>query len=412
MKKAILILVLVLFIAGCSDLENKTPVTSQKNDSVAKKPLPAVQVLQATCVGSYLTMMVNKSAYDNFCIAVDETSVCENMTMTVRKPDYDLLAHIYSKLIEQGPHQLNLFTCKEASCSPIGDSSVDCVESIRKTLFVKNYENEPLMIETYYPMIAKNMIWLEKPITVKLIHVDCSYDEVTDIRQAMEFWNEKSSYAVSFVETNASDAMLNVFCKRVVHEDIEGQTSIQIGEAIPDQIYKIQDFNVIRKANVTLLSKASKCLLPLTAIHEFGHILGFGHVSNPKDIMNPIQEDCSQQLSANVTRTLQSLYVQNFLPDLYFESVSAYQDAGVYHFSVTVANRGPKTSKEVLLKVIADGKEVGFYRIVPLELGYSYKIEFSTLIPELPNQVKLLIDDDKAQSELNRQNNVLISAAE
>ena len=226
---------------------------------------------------------------------------------------------------------------------------------------------------------------------------NCPLGKKDDMERAFEIISSKTILNFYNVE---DDAEIFVTCDSQVKT--EGGLFIA-GEGGPTNITKTSNFNVIKKGKI-LLIRESQCASPNVGIHELLHVLGFDHSPNPNNIMYELSK-CNQEVSQDITDTINSLYSAPSYADLSVENASAFMQGRYLNVNLTIVNNGLKSSDNSSMKIYADEDLVKEFEIEGLEIGYGSKIILKNiLVLQISvKKLKFVIEYDSA--ELNKENN-------
>jgi hypothetical protein len=256
---------------------------------------------------------------------------------------------------------------------------------------MNNSENNTLQ---FYP----NMRFSETSLSYKIMN--CSLKRMNDMTWAMNIISEVTVldfYPVEFGQ------QITITCKDTISS--EGGLFIA-GEGGPTNITVAGEFNVIEQGKILLL-RDSDCERPNIALHELLHVFGFAHSTNPKNIMYEISK-CDQTMGQDLIDFINNIYSIPPEPDLLFDYASVLMRGKYLDVNFSIRNYGLKYSKEAIVKILADGKEVKEINIPPIEIGEGiYEYRNNMLVKQL-NVRNIELKIDYNSSELSKANNDIL----
>ncbi|MFH0710989.1 MAG: matrixin family metalloprotease [Candidatus Aenigmatarchaeota archaeon] len=266
----------------------------------------------------------------------------------------------------------------------------------------------PPITYTTTPLLFPNIRWAMMPLSVYTVISNCSSVQVSDVSEALQIWEEKTSGLISFTTVNSDNADVVVDCSKNKTSTREGRQIIsKVGEGGPSSIYDTGLFNLTTRGKIILFTSGTDCKMPIIALHEMGHVLGLDHSENPSSIMYEFEE-CDQAITPEIVSTLQSLYSYPSNPDLYFENATAIQSNFYLSVNFTVKNEGLIPSDSTTVSVLVNGnqvKSIDLSSIKPAQ-GYFYSLG-NILVTNEVTDLKLVIDPMNQLDELDKSNNFL-----
>jgi hypothetical protein len=253
---------------------------------------------------------------------------------------------------------------------------------------INNSANSTLQ---FYP----DMRFSETSLSYKI--VNCSLERTNDMTWA---FNILSGVTILYFYPVEFGQQITVTCKDTISS--EGGLFIA-GEGGPTNITVAGEFNVIESGKILLL-RDSDCERPNIALHELLHVFGFAHSNNPKNIMYEISR-CDQTMGQDIIDFINKIYSIPSEPDLLFEDASALMRGKYLDVNFSIRNYGLKYSREAIIKILANGKEVREINIPPIEIGEGiYEYRNNILVKQLNVQnIELIIEYNF--SELSKTNN-------
>jgi len=191
--------------------------------------------------------------------------------------------------------------------------------------------------------------------------IDSSCDDFRKNRMKIAFDILKNRTGIiNFVETQ-TESDIFIDCKGYYENISEG--FIKTGEGGTYSVINAGKFHIIRKGRISLYKFSDNCNTPNVEVHELLHVLGFKHSDDNKSIMYNTSS-CDQDIPADITDKIISLYNIQEIPDLVFENLS--YNKGFYYtdFSFDVANKGLRDAKNITVNV-----DYGNSMALEIELG-------------------------------------------
>lgn len=266
----------------------------------------------------------------------------------------------------------------------------------KKTLDAEYMNIEYGETKQFYP----NMRFNHNKISY-FIDPSCSSERGERMKEAFLTVQDKTT--ISFYSTLEENADILVGCSKEYKEQEEN--IFIAGEGGPTKIINTSVYYVILKGKV-LLYKESECSFPVVELHELLHVFGFDHSDNPKNVMYAFSS-CDQEITQDIINTLNSLYNINALPDLSISEINASKKARYLDFDITIKNLGLTNSKNTILSVLAENKEIDSFSIKDLEFGAGSILSVKNL--KLPSRntktIEFVIDRENEIKELREENN-------
>jgi len=246
-------------------------------------------------------------------------------------------------------------------------------------------------MQQFYP----NMRFPSSTISYKISN--CPLQKQDDMKYAFKLVEEMTP--LTFYSVDSGEEIF-VTCEDV---DIIQGGFFTAGEGGPTNVTVAGEFNVISHGYI-LLIKESNCQKPNIAMHELFHVLGFGHSTNPENIMYNISS-CDQTVGQDMLQTINILYSVPSLPDLIFTDVSATMSGRFLNLNMTVMNAGLNYASNSTVIIYADGKVLKEIDLRGLEIGQGLITSvYNIFVPQLKVQeLELIINNDFA--EISKDNN-------
>jgi len=245
--------------------------------------------------------------------------------------------------------------------------------------------------EQFYP----NMRFPSSAISYRISN--CPLQKTDDMKYAFGIVEQMTILSFYPVESNEE---ISVTCQDI---DIVKNGMFTAGEGGPTNITVSGEFNVISRGYI-LLIKESNCQRPNIALHELFHVLGFGHSSNPENIMYNFSS-CDQTIGEDMIQTINTLYAVPSLPDLKFGDVSAVMSGRFLNINVTVINEGLVDAGSSTVVIYADGKVLKEISIESLEVGQGIITMIQNLFVSQFNVKKLELVINDNFYEISKDNN-------
>jgi len=185
-------------------------------------------------------------------------------------------------------------------------------------------------------------------------------------------------------------------------ENIINEGLFIAGEGGPTRIIVAGEFNIITHGDI-LLIRESVCQNPNVAIHELFHVLGFGHSTNPENIMYKIS-GCDQIIGQDMIQEINRIYSVPSLPDLAFGNVSATISGRFLKINITVRNIGLNDASNSTVTIYAKGNVVKEFDLSSIPLGNGIITTGNMFIPQMNiKELELVINNNF--NEISKDNN-------
>ncbi|MCD6482936.1 MAG: matrixin family metalloprotease, partial [Candidatus Aenigmarchaeota archaeon] len=269
------------------------------------------------------------------------------------------------------------------------------------------YNKTSISIETYHPLLAKNIRWPSLPIKVYVDEHECTFGEKNDIINGINKWNTVLDKTFFVITNNSKEADVIAKCTDFIRDYTEQNEIVILGEAKIERMVDTGLFNISEDAVVYIKTRSKKCIEPVTVIHEFGHILGLDHVNDTKNIMYPY-EDCDEKIENYTIETIKNLYSFSSLAELAFENISVDLEDNKLIVNGLLRNYGPVASSKTNLVIYVDDKTFYTLDIQELKPGEGIKFTVSGFLDKPFKQIIIYIDEENSVSELFENNNEFI----
>jgi len=277
------------------------------------------------------------------------------------------------------------------------------IPSDPQNLFLKDTSIEPEEIIDYgtTPVFMENLRFNHDDISF-FIEPSCTLSRKNSMKQAFQIFQSEMKI-ISFHEISSSNADIEVGCS----EDFIkiNKNFFRAGEGGPSKIINTSKFKIIEKGKISLY-KDSECKLPVVEIHELGHVFGFDHTNNPKNIMYNISK-CDQKISPDMVKIINELYSIEPLPDARISELTAVKKKRYLDFNITVLNEGLESISNMSLTIVSEGKEVSKFYLGDIKIGYGRSLYVTNI--RLPTSnvdaIDFYLDRENSVRELNEENN-------
>jgi hypothetical protein len=186
-----------------------------------------------------------------------------------------------------------------------------------------------------------------------------------------------------------------------------GENLFAAGEGGPSRIINTSGFKLIEEGKVWLYDDP-RCDYPIVELHELGHVFGFDHSADPKNIMYNTS-GCDQRISEDMVELIKELYSIEALADVLVKDVAAVLKGKYLDFNVTVLNEGLVGVGAVDLTVLANGGIVDVVKMGEIDVGFGRTLRVTNL--KLPSRgvdvIEFVVDRDDEVRELDEGNNVV-----
>lgn len=253
------------------------------------------------------------------------------------------------------------------------------------------------------PVFGENMRFNHNLISY-VISKNCDQSQREEMISAFNIFSENVKIVSFFEDGENSDISVNCSTKFVKM----GSNFFAAGEGGPSKIINASNFEIIKKGRIILYSDEQPCNYPVVELHELGHVFGFAHSKNPKDLMY-YRSNCDQRMSNGMITTIKKLYSIPALGDVKIETASGIIKGHYLKFNISVINDGLVNIKNINLTVLADGEQVYETGMGEIKIGYSKTISVENIgVPRNTKKVYFIVDSKNNVKELNENNNVIV----
>ena len=247
----------------------------------------------------------------------------------------------------------------------------------------------------FYPL----MRFAESQLSYK-IYPECDLKKQQEMLRAFEILEKETILSFYKVSDNED---ITIYCSD--RHRFEENYFIA-GEGGPTKVIMTNKFNVIFHGKIVLI-KNSNCQMPIVALHELLHVLGFKHSENPNNIMFNIS-NCKQTLGEDIPIYINELYSVKNLPDIKLENVSAIIKSRYLNANMSVINQGLKDAPPSKLIIYADKELIKEIEISELEIGKGTFFMISNVWIPVRNFNEIIFEIVTNFEELEKRNNKII----
>ncbi|MBI4018577.1 MAG: matrixin family metalloprotease, partial [Candidatus Aenigmarchaeota archaeon] len=144
------------------------------------------------------------------------------------------------------------------------------------------------------------------------------------------------------------------------------------------------------------------------AMHELGHVLGFGHSAARNSVMWP-RFGCLTNNVSEIVHDVKEIY-KNYKPDLAVSSAAASMQGAAVKVEADIINEGPKLAENVTLAIYINGKQAHAEEAGDIDTGYALKA--TSLLPTRQRIDEIKVEARYDGDELTKENNVVVLKAE
>ena len=257
------------------------------------------------------------------------------------------------------------------------------------------------------PVFLENLRFSHNLISYEIDN-GCDNDRKSDMIAAFNIFSEEvkivSFYEFSKDALDAEDADIKIECS----DDFVGlgKNLFAAGEGGPSRIINTSGFKVIEEGTI-LLYDSVDCDYPIVALHELGHVFGFDHSDDPKNIMYNTS-GCGQRMSEDMVELMVELYSIEALGDAKIKSVDGIIKGRYLDFNISVLNEGLVEIDDIDLTIFANGEEIDVMELGEIEIGYGRTLRVENLrLPGSTEKIEFVLDAEDLVRELNEGNNVV-----
>ncbi|MBT6690324.1 matrixin family metalloprotease [archaeon] len=271
-------------------------------------------------------------------------------------------------------------------------------------LKVNYVEPESVEIINYgaVPVFAESLRFNHNFISY-FIESDCDEDRRGMMIESLGIFSDEVGIVSFFEGDETSD--IKVGCS---DEFIElGDNLFAAGEGGPSRIINTSGFKVIEEGKV-LLYNGNDCDYPIVALHELGHVFGFSHSDDPKNIMYNTS-DCEQRMSEDMVDLMVDLYSIEALADIKIESVDGIVKGRDLDFNISILNEGLLDVVEIDLTIFADGDVVDVVELGEIGIGYgrTLRVENMNMPKSSVDVLEFVVDYGDTLREIRKDNNIV-----
>lgn len=283
-------------------------------------------------------------------------------------------------------------------------------EEILETRFSPvNYYLKPISFNISFPMLLGNNRWYKLPISVYIDKTKCSLKE-EEIKSALKIWEiETSVNLFEIVNSKYADVYVNCLPESQVETEIIGEyIYTTVGEGGPTNYSDTGLYNLTYEGGVNIYVTTRDCIEPIRILHELGHILGFGHTDDEKNIMYKY-ETCQQDFSNEMKQTIEELYSRS---DLYFVNASAKLVNSQLSLDIIIGNRVMPPPPPSYLRINANNITLEDQYIGTIDFNLNKTLKFEFNVSNEIDRIELTIDPLNNVNEIDKTNNIITLRSE
>jgi hypothetical protein len=223
----------------------------------------------------------------------------------------------------------------------------------REFIFTGNSGESELIEYSGGKQFSENMRYPSKKISYTIDEI-CDSNKKEQVLEAFRILEVKT--ILEFYPSQIGE--IKILCSDIPPVS-ENEDYFIAGEGGPASVLNTSIYDVILEGKISLFRQERCNDLPIVALHEILHSLGFEHNDNPGSVLYPTLE-CDQEIDDYIIEDLNDLYEQDSASDLKIEKVEASKSGKYLDFYIEVLNQGLISAKDVPLTIYHDEEAVEF----------------------------------------------------
>jgi hypothetical protein len=245
----------------------------------------------------------------------------------------------------------------------------------------------------------ENMRFPDRIITYNF-NSECSGEKIVNAEGAFSILEDKT---ILEFEKTTNNPQIVILCSDVAPEPSE-EGYFVAGEGGPTEVINTTLYGAILSGKISLY-REEECEIPIIAIHEILHVLGFEHNNNPNSVLYP-ELDCDQKIDDYIVEDLNNLYSFLGTADLKINRVDASKEGRYLSFDIEIINRGLADISFTELKVYSEGEFVKEFPLENVGIGVKKTLHVENLkISRFDEKISFVLDKTNLIPEIFEDNN-------